>query len=434
MKDTLEVLRKDVEIPEVVQKKANEAFAMIQCEAAAEKYDAADYKYGSSAKVVGSISKNGNASMNRNGSKNRGTDSMKNRSWKMVMAGAAATLAVGTLTVVSAAYLKWSAGLEKELQVTEEQKQAAVDSGLASFPEMSVTDGGVTVTAEQSIVDNYYAYLSFKVEGYDVEAGEEPGFDSVEVTVDGEVVTSGSSFYDGLISGDDGRCVMADGSEIPVDEDGNSLIDYTMEDGSLEYRINLSGKGEKGWLIGKDVHVALTDLGVYSEKAGDVIDKVEGTWEFDWTFEGDDTSYVAEVDEALGDTGAVIKEVEVSPISLRAVYEWPRQEVTETAYATSTEEVDGELVETTEPIEHTSYVDPPRLTGVKLKDGTLLKYVYMGPGSEGYVDNESDQYEIRFAIDRILDVNEVQSLLFGKEILEGEEELTEEDFYVVDIR
>lgn len=60
--------------------------------------------------------------------------------------------------------------------------------------------------------------------------------------------------------------------------------------------------------------------------------------------------------------------------------------------------------------------------------------MYMGPGTMGYVDDVSDTYEVRFAIDRILDVNQVESLLFVKSYPEGEEEYTEDNFYVVDIR
>ena len=414
MKDSLEILQKEIVIPEVVQKKANEAFAMIQKEATENVKGERSKSAGRNPKIemIDSV-KGESMAKNRSGSNN-----MKKRSWKMMTAGIAATLAVGTLTVGAAAYLKWSAGLETELRVTEEQKVAAEESGLTDFPGMTVTDAGVTVTAQQSIVDNYYAYLAFKVEGYGVEAGKQPAFDLVDITVDGESVTSSHGFYDGVIANEKGEAMLADGSEIPSDENGNLLLDYTMEDGSLEYRINLANQSEKGWFIGKDVHVEFADLGVYEGKGEDVVESIQGTWRFDWTFKGDNSSYIAEVNEALGDTGAIVKEAEISPISLRVVYEWPRQEITETGYHESQEEVDGEMVQSSEPFEYTYYAEPPQLTGVKLKDGTFLPYLYMGPGSEGYQDETADSYENRFV----------------KKYPEGEEELTEENFYVVDIR
>ena len=67
------------------------------------------------------------------------------------------------------------------------------------FADASATDAGVTVSAQQSITDNYYTYLSFKVEGYRLEDGKQPDFENVSVTVDGKQdFSSGSSFYSGI--------------------------------------------------------------------------------------------------------------------------------------------------------------------------------------------------------------------------------------------
>lgn len=385
-KNMIDVLREEIKIPDVVQNRADEAFARIREESSQER------KW--------------------EGSRGRGAAvyTFRKSRKKMGIALLASALTLGTLTVGAAAYLKWSSGLEKGLQVTDEQKEAAENSGLADFPGISVTDAGVTVTAQQSIVDNYYAYLSFKVEGYEIPKGVQPGFKMVDVKADGEAVTSGSGFYDGLIEGEDGRAMLADGSEILKDENGNLLIDYTQEDGSLEYRINLSSDGKKGFLLGKSIHVEFSGLGYYPAGGAEAVEtEVDGTWAFDWTLQGDDNIYTAECSEPLGDTGAVIIGAEISPISIKAVYDFPRQEITKS--------------------------DPPVLMGVKLKDGTLLPRLYMGPGQQGYVDDESSQYETMFAIDRILDVEQVQSLLFLKESPEGEGGvLTEENLYVVDIR
>lgn len=428
MKEIWEVLNENIEIPDIVQEKADEAFALIQKEARESESGNKEWETKKVQDKKSIIAERD--SMNTR----KTTYGGKKRKWKFAAVGMAAAVAVGSLSVGAAAYLKWSKGMEDSLQVTEEQKEKAESSGLAAFPDMSVTDAGVTVTAQQSIIDNYYAYLSFKVEGYGVQPGQQPAFDYVEILVDGEELTSGHSFYNGLITGADGRAVMADGSEIPVDEDGSYLLDYTMEDGSLEYHINLASQQEAGWFDGKDIHVEFADLGVYANKYGDVAESIKGSWAFDWTLTSDDSSYEAELDAPLGDTGAVVKSVELSPISLNAVLEWPREEITEIGYHESQEEVDGEMVQKSEPFEYTYYQEPPRLTGVKLKDGTLLPYLYEGPGAEGYLSEDSELYSIRFAIDRILDLDEVQSLLFIKEYPEDEGALKEENLYVVDIR
>lgn len=411
-KNTLDILQEEIVIPEIVQEKANAAFAAIHQEAAGNTKD--------------------KQKPNNTGNIQR---SRKHRK-KIIATAFAAALAVCTATAGAAVFMNWSSGLEKELRVTEEQKQTAENSGLASFPGMSVTDAGVTVTVQQSIVDNYYAFLSFKVEGYTVPPGIQPGFDGFYVEVDGQGVTSGGSFYDGLIEGDDGKAVLADGSPIPEDENGNWLLDYTQEEGSLEYRLNLSGVGVVDTLLDKAIHVTFANLGYETEKAGSLHTEVEGTWEFEWVLQGDDSIYLTECNEPLGDTGATIIEAEISPISIKAIYDFPREEITETGYNTYQEEVDGEMRQVTEPFEHTTYTEPPQLVGVKLKDGTLLSHLYMGPGQQGYISKESTQYISMFAIDQILDVDEVQSLLFQKSGQEGEYEhvLTEENLYIVDIR
>ena len=114
----------------------------------------------------------------------------------------AAVIVFGTLTVGAAAYYNWSNGLSEELRIDEEKQKMLEDTGMAAFSEVSCTDAGVTVTAQQSITDNYYTYLSFKFEGYELEEGKEPSIENVSVTVDGSNEFSwGGSFYGGLICG-----------------------------------------------------------------------------------------------------------------------------------------------------------------------------------------------------------------------------------------
>lgn len=406
-KEAWDVLAAELVIPEVVNQKAYDAYDQIKRESKAYQ------------------------NMEKEGIKTVKTNTYKKKMTTILLAAA---LAVGTVTAGAAVYMKWSSGLEKGLRVTAEQKEMAENTGLADFPEISMTQNGVTVTAQQSIVDDYYAYLSFKVEGYDCPEGEQPMFSETDITVDGQDVNWCASFYDGIIADENGKAVLADGSPIPLDENGAFLIDYTMEDGSLEYRVNLSGDGEKGYFLDKPIHVELKNLGYYAGKAEEGPIDVEGSWIFDWTLTGDESIYVAECHEKLGDTGATVIKAEISPISVKAVYEMPRQEIKETGYHEWEEEIDGEMVQKSEPFEFTSYKEPPYLAGVKLTDGAMLTNIYMGPGRMGYVDEVSDTYETGYAIDRILDVDQVESLLFVKSYPEGEEGYTEDNFYVVNIR
>ena len=63
--------------------------------------------------------------------------------------------------------------------------------------------------------------------------------------------------------------------------------------------------------------------------------------------------------------------------------------------------------------------ESPRLMGVRIKDGTMYPYIYLGPGSSGYMGESVSRYRTVFAIDRILDVDQVQGLLFAKENADG---------------
>lgn len=58
-----------------------------------------------------------------------------------------------------------------------------------------------------------------------------------------------------------------------------------------------------------------------------------------------------------------------------------------------------------------TFADPPGLTGVRMKDGTVYPYLYLGPGDSGYEEDVSERNIITFAIDRVLDVGQVESLL-----------------------
>lgn len=369
-KDIIEVLQEDIVIPDVVLDKANEAFKKIKnSESLNDKVIELDTK------------------VNRKKHK------------KIGVAVLIAVCALGTITVGAKTYQIWSNSIEKEMHVTNIQKQEAEKSELADFPGMSVTDEGITITAQQSIVDNYYAYISFKVEGYDLKKGKEPGFGDMRVMVDGKDVSYGGSFYDGL-------------SE-----------NYVMNDGSLEYRINLSGSEINGSLLNKDIYVEFNNIGTYVEKAGDIETDTDRNWKFDWTLKGNSDIYTAKCNEKLGNTGAVVTGAEISPISIKAIYDFPRQEIEEKG-----------IDETGAEVSHKTYSEPPALVGVKLKDGTLLPYLYMGPGSQGYLDKQSNEYETRSCVDRILDVNDVESLLFVKSYPDGEESLQEDNLYIVNIR
>lgn len=334
---------------------------------------------------------------------------------------AAAVLSVGILGAgAAAAYMQWGKSLEEGLRTTAQQRQLMEENQMVTFVGQSVTQGDVTVTAQQSIVDQNFAYLSFRVEGYQVEDGVQPGFSSVGISVgDGEEYFGGycHGFYDGLVMGEDGGAAFADGT--PLTED--SLVSYTLEDGSLEYQVTMYSV-EAGFFIGKPIQVTLEDLGTYTGKAEDVVVDVQGVWNFEWTMEGSQDIRTLRMDAPLGESGARVVQAELSPISIKVTYDFLRQEETELAI-----DADGNEREVT------VYAEPPYFTGVRLKDGTM--YTRMtGMGGSGYSDEEDDNtWERVTELGRVIDVDQVESLLFIKNYPEDKGILTEENLYIVPV-
>ncbi len=380
--DTIYTLQQNIEIPDIVTEKANMAFEQIR------KDD------GSSDKIV------------------TYQKPVKKSRKKYMVAALIATLTVGAVSAY-AAYTNWSHGMKEELRISEEQQKNLEANGMAAFSDASVTDAGVTVTAQQSITDNYYTYLSFKVEGYSVENGVQPDFETISVTVDGQDVSWGGRFYDGMISGNDGMVVNADGSAPETEADGSMIENYVMDDGSLEYHMILKSH-EKGFFTGKQLHVELENLGTVAK--AQYFPDIEGNWILDMTLGGADTAKYIETNEKLGDTETIVTGVELSPVSMRITYDFPKTEPRMEEF----EDENGEIQTVAWPAQ------PPFAFGIRLKDGTVMKYISAGSESTGYTSEEGQEYVVSFPLDRVIDPDQVETVLFSEYDEENGKQLTYE--------
>ena len=445
-KEMIKILQKDIEIPKVVQERAENAFAEIYArsrgksgenEEERERREAESSPEGMERKREAAKKKQMENKGKENGTEERRMDmatgktqgksrgkrknGAKRGAWKKTQAAAvfmAIVFACGGITA-AAAYIHWSKSMEEGMQITEEQKVQLEEEHAVAFAMQECTTQGVTITAEQSITDNYFAHIVFRVDGYEVGEEEEPAFEKIRIHVDGkeDFYNWWGSFYDGLIAGPDGRAVYADGSPIDYESDG-MLGKYVMEDGSMEFTVTLACH-EKGELLDKQIHVELENLGTVA-KAEYLDTKVEGTWEFDWNLRGKESVETFVLQAELGDSGATVTKAELSPISMHVEYHFPLKEITEEGL-----DENGEVIYTK------MNAEPPSLVGVKLKDGTLYPYLTDG-GSMGYEEGDLETYIATFATDRIVDVEQVEGLLFWKSSSEGAP--TEDNFYVVPIR
>ena len=381
--DTIYTLQQNIEIPDIVTEKANMAFEQIRKDA------------GSSSDKIVTYQK-----------------PVKKSRKKYVAAALIATMTVGAVSAY-AAYTNWSHGMKEELRISEEQQKNLEANGMAAFSDASVTDAGVTVTAQQSITDNYYTYLSFKVEGYSVEKGVQPDFETISVTADGQDVSWGGRFYDGMISGDDGMVVNADGSAPETEADGSMIENYVMDDGSLEYHMILKSH-EKGFFTDKQLHVELENLGTVAK--AQYFPDIEGSWKLDMTLGGADTAKYIETNEKLGDTETIVTGVELSPVSMRITYDFPKTEPRMEEF----EDENGEIQTIAWPAQ------PPFAFGIRLKDGTVMKYISAGSESTGYTSEEGQEYVVSFPLDRVIDPDQVEAVLFREYDEENGKQLTYE--------
>lgn len=318
----------------------------------------------------------------------------------------AATLIMATMTA-AAVFTRWSTTAQTRYNPSQDVKEQAEKSGLSVMLEktkgtenpnevLSVTDQGITITAVQSIVDNYRAEITFRIDGFDLPEDEDP-FVWPTVTIDGDPFFYGSQsggFYDGTTYDENGRRVYASTGE-PVrsrdDEFQSTILDWVADDGSMEYTHYISFLETDGRYMGKEIVFTFNSIDIQGHgKAGPSIPQVEGNWELKWTLTGTSDSITINPNAKIGDSGVILLDAEIGQKTIRARYQvddyWEGWD---------------ELVTL-----------PQAVYGVRMKDGS--EHI-CGGGTSGFEDQEHMIYFTESDIfDAILDISQVESLMFHK--------------------
>lgn len=326
---------------------------------------------------------------------------------RLALIAAAAVVLLACLTG-AAVFTRWSRSAQAKYDPSQEIKEQAEKSGLSVMLEdtnaaedpneiLSVTDQGITVTAVQTIVDNYRAELTFRIEGFELPENATPGI-WPEITIDGQddfYAMQTGQFYHGTTWNDAGEWVYVSTGE-PVqygdDEFQTAIMDYVADDGSLEYTHYITFDEADGRWLDKEIVVAFHSINVQSdEKAGADVPMVEGNWELKWTLTGTDDSITVSPNTEIGDSDVILLEAEIGQKTIRARYQvkeyWEGWD---------------ELVTL-----------PQAVQGVRMKDGSEH---FCGGGTGGFEDPDSCVYFTQFDIyDAILDVSQVESLIFRDE-------------------
>ena len=307
-------------------------------------------------------------------------------------------LAAGSISAVSAIRHYWGRGMNGNIQATDSEQQTLTESGIADvysektdYEALAVTENGITIAPETVVVDERIAYLSFKISGYNFEEGAEPGFETVDVyqgdnkeAEDSALMMSGG-MYDGVVSDENGTPMYEDGSMLQSTEDGSIISHYTDADGNLEYIMQASVAEENASLLGQTIHVNFKNLGTFSK--AEFLPGVTGEWDF--TIKLPDVSAATEfqVGQSIEETGFVMDSVSISPVSMKVNYS----------------------VKETQQIKDDD-LHIPEVKGIVLKDGTRLPYLIDG-SSIGYTDDTMKKaYQIA-GYDRVIDVDEVAALI-----------------------
>lgn len=317
---------------------------------------------------------------------------------KAVAIAVVCILAVSSISAAAAIHQYWGRGMKGNIQASDVQQQELTESGEAKvyrddpdYSSLAVTDNGVTIAPDTVIVDDRFAYMSFRISGYSVDEGVEPGFETIEVyqgdnpeDKDSRVNMTGT-MYDGIKPDKKGAPVYEDGSSIESYEDGNTIRHYKDRDETMEYVIQASIVDESDSLLGKTMHVKFKNLGSHL-KAG-FISAVEGNWNFEITLSDVNLTRNIKVGQEVEGTDFVMEDIIISPISMRVNYSVSK--------APETKEDD---------------IGIPEVRGVALKDGTKIPYLTNG-GATGYTDSTmSNAYQMA-GYTRVIDVDEITALI-----------------------
>ena len=317
----------------------------------------------------------------------------------------AAIVATMLLLTGAAVYTRWSGTAQTRYRPTEEIKRQAEKSGLSMMvpetkktenPEevLSVTDQGVTISLVQTIVDQYRAELTSRIEGFELPEGRDPMV-WPEVYLDGERYgwygSLGGSCFDGTTRDENGNWIYTDGTPVQSDENGNVIYHWTGSDGSLEYTEYISFHETDGRYFGKEIEVSFPCLAVSSlQKFGPDEVLVEGNWTLKWTLTGTAESISVAPNAEIGDSGVILLDAEIGQKTIRTRYKVPELW-----------EGWNQLVEL-----------PQSICGVRMKDGT--QYI-CASSSFGFEDQGNMIYFIESDMcDGILDPSQVESLMFPK--------------------
>lgn len=395
MKKHQDVFEGRIEVPEIVRAKADEVFQVIR----EEKIEMIELQHKDHEK---------------------GTGRRYLHFFKSQTAAAACVVAIACagITAAAAGFHLWSRGMQGTIQATPQEQQSLIDQGVAvtddsiseeqqnNLSGLAVTDNDITVLPNTVIIDDRVMHISFKVQGYDIEDGKEPSFDNIDVYLDSEAdekelmddgkmhqnssINWTGGFYDGILpdlADALGTGTYEDGTSLKTDENGNLIQYYKDDEGNLEFVLTAWDSRQDMSLLGQKIHVDFKNLGTVSKAAFEDDKEGEGKWNFTIQLPSVSSGKTIDVGKQIEGTDFVLKDVNISPISIRLDYT-----------SENSHEINGDVL------------GIPDFVGVVLKDGTRLGYLD-GGNILGYTDESLTDAYGQSNFRKVIDPDQVAFLL-----------------------
>lgn len=302
-----------------------------------------------------------------------------------------ALLAVGGTV---GAYSIWNHFEETRYGITEQNKNTLKKENILDEKNLKVTQNGVTVECVETVASGPYAHVLLKVTVPEtVSLSQDIGFDEINALE--------NTKFD--VQCNAGLSMNRETFEEMVDhKNGVFYYEFTLR--TCEQQMEGEKNPNTNW-DGQILNLQLKNIAQFHHAD---VEKflVKGTWKLDIPMKASDEIRTCQTEAALS-CGATVKKIELSPISIKIIYDMPRKEIKIPVEEDGKETIDYS----------TEYESPNVPTHYELKDGTK-KEIELSMGSEGYLDDNSNQFIMDFAVEKILDLKNITAIYFGKEKVE----------------
>ncbi|PYG85836.1 uncharacterized protein DUF4179 [Ruminiclostridium sufflavum DSM 19573] len=286
----------------------------------------------------------------------------------------AAVLTLGSITAFAAGYFNWNQKLAEIFGADNIQQNSLIEKGVTQQAKSSSTDNGLTIDLVQTLQDKDYFYALLEVTApKDIKLTDTNLFENWRFDVSGQEEYSYSTSHGFMDVIQEPEITNKRYYEIWI----KKSIDFNEKDFTLHFK-NLQADAGK-----LDMYTIL-----------------EGDWTLSWKMSYKDSTKYFDVNKKYNLSGydILVKRVEITPLSMTIYFDGGDVKAMEKA-----EKVDLDKLE---------FLKPLSFKGVRYNDGKVVSI--SGGGGEGF-DNTTGEYKLSTCFDKVIQIENVNSLLFGTE-------------------